>query len=299
MHRHTYLFGAVVLALALVGSASGAGVFAVDGNHALGTESAVAEFQSEDVVSANLTSIDMGVTIAESHNLAGMDGVYRDANRLFVCLDYRESIPRTVRIHIPEDYFTPRTATTESLNSAHVAELQPAPNGTATAITVEFDSAGEACIPISKAAGFYIGVRSGIDDFLGNTTGYEPPSPTSDADEQWRRLPSAAFQNDTTYAINTSGHETTIQYDAAVGPSESWIAVPDCENPADQAVCRYATRGTGENTTVILMSTQPTPPDVRYKLANDRSAGVLAGARDAWRALESAASDVSSLFGGD
>jgi len=292
----------VVLTLGVVAPVSGsAGVYPVDSDHPLADSQAISEFQASGTTSANLTQLDLGITIAEDHEQANMPGYHSDTGKLWLCLDYRESIDRTIRIHLPSEYFTPRPAELESVTSDHTATLAPRDDGDGeyTAVTVEFDGADRACFAISKSSGTYWSMKSDVNSWVNNTTGWEMPTFTDEA-AQWRALPEGAFDNSTMYRIPTKGQEVSIQYDAAPGPETQWLRVPHCSDVAEQDVCRYTESADSterKNDSVVLMSTKDSPPPVRFKYGSSTSDGLMAGLRDVQGAFDSFFDDLGGLFG--
>lgn len=297
----TWIALLLALTLGVAAPIAGAtGVYPVDKQHPLTGQQAIKEFQATGATSANLTVLDLGLTIAEDHEQARMDGWYSDSGKVWFCMDYRESIDRTIRVYIPDAYFTPRPGKLQSVTSNHTATLATRDGEAYTAVTVSFDGANRACFPISKAAGSYWSLKGGFNEWVNNTTGWSPPSFRDDAG-QWRSLPETAFDNSTQFRIPTQGRAVSVQYDAAPGPETSWLRVPECSNIAEQPICRYTeqpNQTNRENSTVVLMSTQDTPPPVRWKYGNDTSAGIFAGLRDIGGALDNFFDDLGGWLGG-
>lgn len=290
----------VVLALGVTAPVSGStGVYPVDSDHPLTGDQSVKEYQASGVASADLTQLDMGVTVADDHEQANMSGFYSDTGKVWLCLDYRESIERTVRVYLPSEYFTPRPGEVQSVTSDHTATLAPRDDDTYTAVTVTFEGADRACFPISKSSGTYWSMKDDINSWVNNTTGWKMPTFTDTA-EQWRSLPAGAFENSTMYRIPTKSQQVSIQFDAEPGPETQWLRVPECSDVGEQEICRYteASDATNrENASVVLMSTKDTPPPVRFKYGDDSSAGFLAGLNDIQGAFDSFLNDIGGWFG--
>jgi len=281
--------------------AASSGVYPVDSDHPLTEKENISKFQASGVASANLTQLDLGVTIAEDHDQANMSGFYSDTGKVWMCLDYRESIERTIRIHIPGEYFTPQPAELESVTSDQIATLAVRDDGEGeyTSVTVEFEDKNRACFPISKSSGVYWSMKSDANSWVNNTTGWEMPTFHDEA-AQWRAVPETAFENSTMYRIPTQGDEVAIQYDAEPGPETHWIRVPECGDVSEQEVCRYTESSNAtnrENASVVLMSTKDSPPPVRFKYGSDTSDGMMAGLRDAQGAFDAFLDDLGGWFG--
>ena len=287
-----------LLAIAIVvatfpGAVAQEEIFAIDADHPLASDAAVDTFEEDDVVAANLTRLDVGLLVAESHDDAGIDGFHADINKVYVCVDYRESIPRTLRVFYPDDYFSPRTnGGLESLTSDHLARVAPTTAGNYTALTVYFDEPARACFALGVEAGAYFGGKGWLSEQVNRTTGIELPSLSSPA--HWEYPPVTAFENDTTYRIPINESEVIVQYDTRPDPStDRWINVPGCSDPSEQAVCRYE-RG---NQTVLL-STQANPPPIRFKAGRDLFSSVESARNDLDAALEKLSRTVAGWFGG-
>lgn len=290
----------IVSVVAMAPIAAGqTGVYPVDSNHPLAEQDAIQEYQATGSVSANLTALDVGITIADDHEDANMSGVYTDTGKTWVCIDYRESIERTLRINIPSEYFEPRPGKIDSATSDRTAEFASREDGAYTAVKVSFDGPSRACFAVTAASGAYWSAKDKVNRWVNNTTGWELPELRSEPG-QWRSLTTAAFENSTQHRIPTKGETVTVQYDAEPGPETQWIRVPECQDVSDQEICRYTeapNQTDSSNATVVLMSTQETPPPVRYKYGSDRSAGIMSGLHDATSALGDFWDDLGGWLG--
>lgn len=286
----------VLSAIPLAAGAAGPGVYPVDDDHPLTDDSAIEEFEESGTVSRNLSQLLLTVTVSETDDGADIPGRYVDTNRRYVCLDYGESIPRTVRINLPSEYLTPRPVKEDSLNSKHTVRTRVLEDGNATALTVSFEGEARACFSFSKTAGTYFGYKSDAAEWINKTTGFTIPKAT--ASSEWRRLPSSAFENGTTHSIKTDGDPVTIQFDAEPGPERTWINVPNCRDPSGQEVCRLETTENETDQRVTLMSTKQNPPAVRYRHGDDTSSGVASAIRDIRRSMSDFSTDVKEYFGG-
>lgn len=276
-------------------------VYPIDGDHPLATEQAIAKFEETGVARGNVSALDVGLVAAERHDDAELSGYYADVNKVFVCIDYRESIDRTLRIHIPDDYVKPRPGTLESLTSGHEASFRPVENNTAMAVTVRFNGPARACFAFTKASGVYFGIKDQLDGWLNNSTGISLPSFTRDVTE-WSYVSPTVWTNSTSHTLDARGEDMTIQFDADDGPSTKWLAVPDCSNPAEQRVCQYdqpAHNSTNtSNKTIVLMSTEDSPPPIRYRYGTDTRTGLGAAVRDIQHALGAFLDDLGGWLGG-
>jgi hypothetical protein len=289
---------ALVAVLALV-TLAGVGAASADvyplGTH-LDSNESVQQFEDRGVASTNLSELDVGLTVAKDHSKADIPGVRVDVNKVWVCVDYREDIPRTISIDIPAAYAEPRPGETQSVTSDHHISFRPTADGNATRATIEFDGAARACWSFRTSSGIYFGAKESIRELVNATTGFSLPTLAS-PDAAWNRVPTDAWISTTEVQLNTTT-DATIQYDTANGSEQQWISVPDCSNPAEQAVCKYEqTNTTTGNASVTLLSTADSPPPVRYKAGTDTGALLGGALADALGAVERFTEDIGGLLG--
>lgn len=254
-------------------------VYAIDADHELATDRAIDEYHRDGVISQNLTKLYLTVTIAETHQDAGIDGFHSNFNNQFICLDYRETIPREVRVYIPRDYWWPRPAEKDSVTSQSPATFEPTDEENHTAITVRFDGPERACYVVGKEAGFYFRNKDRLVDAVNDTTGWSLPQ-LGGGETQWQYVPDGVFLNNSTHTIPTKGKDMTIQYAPEYGneTDPTWLPVPSCNDPEDQAVCQYERDGRAES--VELLVTDARAPTIRYKRGRDLPAQLEGWAND-------------------
>ena len=280
------LVGVAVALVVLVGTVSGSGVLAVDDDHQLDTDSAIAEYESSGTTSTSLARVDMSVTIGETSESVGLEGLgYSDFDTTYLRFEYREELSRTVRIHIPDEYFRPRPKEgLEAVESDATADLETVENRSYTSIEVSFTGPETVVFALSKQAGLVFDGRGEVKDLVSNRTGVEVPSVRSSG--QWSYVDSSALDSNTTSKIETEGKEVTLQYDADPSTnSSSWLKVPECGDDS-APVCRFSREG--EDGYVHVLSRSTESPEVRYKHGNDPLAGIKSGLEDARRAVDNA-----------
>lgn len=297
--RPAILAALVVLSLLTAGVTVGAAqgeVFAVE-QTPLDEPATADRFDEDGLVRANVTTLDLTVAVAQDHEDLGIEGGYIDTNQRYVCLDYRESVGRTIRVEVPDDYVAPRPGIAESVTSDHTAQLQPTEDGNATAMTVQFGGQARPCFRFKQASGWYFSARDEADDILNETTGVGLPSLTG-SEQPWQYVEAGTFANATTHRIGDGEHEYTVEFDAEAGENRTWLAVPDCDDPSEQRVCKYpADRA---NATYVLMTTADDPPPIRYRQGGPGATGVFGGGlSDIGQAIDAFLEDVAGLFGGD
>lgn len=285
----------VLLVGALVAVSVGAGVSLVvadggmttiDADNPLTSDSAIRDYQDDGAVSRNLSQIAMEVTIADSReqaNISGptLPGSPSDLTKTYVCMDYRESMTREVRIYLPDEYLRPRVnAELNAINGGATASVEPAEDGNYTAMTVRFTEPTRACFAFEWTRGYYFGIKDWTHSIVNQTTGITLPSLTGGG-EPWQYVDASEFVDDETVPIPQDGESMTIQYDdTPLQNSSTWISVPDCNDPAEQDVCVL----NRQNGTVTLLDASDPPNPVRYKAGSDASSTIEAAINDLMRA---------------
>lgn len=269
-------------------------VATIDADHALATSEAIDRFESEGVATATKTTPTVRLTVAKSHDDVGLAGVYLDADSTYLRIQYNESIPRTLRVYIPAEYWYPVTFDGRQATNTDVsADMHPTPEGRYTVVTVRVTGQTDAVFDIPRAASLVWWSRAKSRDAVESTTGYEPPR-IRDPSKPWRYVPEGQLSNGS-YPINASDG-AVIQYDADPAPGEeTWLAVPECDGDA-QSVCYYQKRG--ESDRLYLLSKQSDPPTVRFKTGEDYSARGVSVVEELRRIPERIMADVSRLLGG-
>jgi len=263
----------------------------LDGEQPLATDDGVATYEAEGVVSREFSRVAMTGTIADDHADAGLDGVYADAGRTYVCLDYQEDLSRTLRLYLPGAYLTPRAADLSPVGGGGpTATLTPIDNGTRTALEVTLTGSGRHCYAAGAAQGAYSGSKSWVKRVIGNWTGVSLPSLSGGPDAEWSYVNASVFENDSTYAVP---EDAAVQYDRDPRPDElAWVSVSGCSEGDDQTVCQL----TLENET-MLKTTEPR--DVRYRQTPTGPIETLSsGVDDAIQSAREAASEMADTVRG-
>lgn len=278
----------VAVAVAVVAMAVSAAppISTLDGDTPLTSDAAVDEFEETGSVTVDLHQYNASITVADDHEDVGLDGIHVDAGNVYLRVRYGEEIPRTLRFFVPSSYFTPRVADpVEPVEGGPPATFSPAENSTVTAVRVEFsEPPTTVTYQVSTTTGTALGIREWVSERVGNVTGFSLPSLSSS--EPWEYV---GDDLGPTSPAKIRGHPETIVYDDEPGEGERWLAVPGCDDPETQKVCKYETG----NATVI-MSTQENPPTVRYR----RTSGLFDGIRSSWSELTQLDDRVSDFFGG-
>lgn len=234
-------------------------------DHALATNESVETYQETGVVSTGVNGLDARLTIAQSHDVVGLETISTDFNSHYVRIQYNESIPRELRFELPAGYFEPYPADGLSAENVNVtADLEPIDDGNATGVTVTLEGQTDAVFRLSKAASVVFGARDTTSGAIERFTGWELPSLTS-SDDDWTHVPATAWNGtNSTPAIETTDEPLMIQYDASDTPGEQrWISVPRCGNAQDwEDVCRFSRDGTDA---ALLVSRTNETPEVRYR----------------------------------
>jgi hypothetical protein len=263
----------------------------LDGDQPLATDDAVATYEAEGVVSREFSRVAMTGTIADDHADADVDGVYADAGRTYICLDYQEDLPRTVRLYLPGEYLTPRAADLSPIGGkGPTATLTPIDNGTRTALEVTLTESGRHCYAAGAVQGAYSGSKSWIKRVVGNWSGVSLPSLSGGSAAEWSYVNASTFENASTHTVPA---DATVQYDRDPRVNErAWVTVPGCSDGDSQAVCQLSL----ENGTMLKSSD---PRNVRYRTtATGPIEQLQSGVEDAIQAAREAASEVADTVRG-
>lgn len=259
MRRAVALLLTLALAAAAVGTVS-ATTTTIDADHQLASDDAVAEYQENGTVSAELTRIDATVTIADESENAGMNGTYLDAGTTYLRIDYDESVARTLRLYFPSEYFSPRVKRgLEPAGTGPNAEITTVRDGEMTAVTVDVSGETDTTYGVSAVSGTVWSVRSSIQDQVENVTGWSVP--TLSSDEQWRYVGEGNYSTASPRTINDTG--LTVQYEVERDNTTEWLPVPECKSPESQRVCALE-----DGNQTVLMSGGDAPR-VRYRSGTD------------------------------
>lgn len=286
-----------------VGPAAGAEVYPVDGDHALTTDAAIAEFEEEGVVTRSLPVLNASLTVAEDASAVGLDDWGRySSTHVYFRLQYHEAIPRTLRIYLPEAYFSPRIKEgLEDQRGGPPASLSPVNNDAATKVTVTLDGPQTVVYELPKSRGTVADVRSGLSDLLGNATGISAPSIGAGQDTEWQYIQSDHLAQNTTYALDTNGTDITMQYNVettghSADGEATWLSVQECDSTDSAPVCTFTRQGE-PNTTYVLSQTTD-PPQVRYVRGTAPAATGSSVVSDLATAVDRLTDDIAGLFGG-
>jgi len=299
MHdRYTPLLALlVVLATVPLGGAvaqSSPDLRTVDGATTLTTADGVDAFQSSGQVNASVESIQLDVRVTETATAANASGVHLDPLNTYLRVDYDESVPRTVRIHVDGEIIAPRPnqGHTPIGDSEATADLQVAEDGTVQSIVLHLPGETHATWKTNDAKGMVTGIKRTttgyVDQFARNVTGIGLPT---FGGGEWGYVPQGSLSGtNVSYAIpNSQNHSTmTLQYQAT---NESWYSVPECSS--DTPVCTVQR----SNQTVVV-STTSDAPSVRYKFGTDLLAGLQSAVDDATNIPSNAWDWVAGLVGG-
>lgn len=298
MGRTTSVIAAALLFLSAFAAVPVAAdeVTTIDTDHGLVDRSAIESFEEDGAASTSVVSPNMRLTVAEDHDDVGLSGFFVDSNKVYVRFQYNESLPRTVRVKVPSEYFYPVTNVDESaVNAETTADFAPTADGRYTAVTVRFTGQTDAVFVVRKEASFVFWGRSQTRKIVKNATGYEPPRIGTGG--EWYYVPNQSLAGNSTYPLNGSSG-LTVQMDAAREQGvETWVPVPECTG-GDAEVCYYKKRGVESH--VFLLSRSDDPPAVRWKPSDD----AVAEGKGIWKELTEVIpkrlfDDIDSWFGGD
>lgn len=237
----------------------------LDAQTALTNSESIEQFQTEEKVSIETATPAMRITIAEDHDDVDLDGVRMDIDKVYLRVQYNESIPRTVRFFVPSEYWYPIVQETTATNtdSDVTAEMAPTEDGRYTAVTIQFSGETNAVFAVPKEASWVFWGRDKSRDVVENSTGYEPP--TLGSSGTWQYVPDEQLDGASSYPINDS-EGLTIQYNAGGSGSDEWLSVPTCGDDS-APVCTYRKQGVEDR--VFVLSKTDDAPEVRFKRSDD------------------------------
>ncbi len=287
---------ALVLVLSVVGAPAAAdGMAAIDADHGLTDRERIEQFETEGVASTTLTSPQMRLTVAETHEAVGLRGFRLDYDKRYLRVQYNETVDRTIRFYIPSEYWYPITSEIEAVDGDVTAQMEPAGDGRYTAVTLTLTDPVDLVFEVPKQASFVFWGRSKSREVVNNTTGYQPPRLGDD--QEWKYVPEGELENESTYPVETAKDgDVTLQYDTdPTAGVESWRTVPECSGN-DVPVCYYEKAGVDGQ--VFVLSKTADPPQVRFKQGTDVSATAESSARELWDIPSQVMDDISKLFNG-
>lgn len=260
-------------------------------DHGLTEADAIAEYDDRGSTQADITRLDMTVTVADSKSEVGIEDKLfpMDVTNDYVRLEYNEQAERTVRILIPDDYWEPyERSEVDSITSDHVAEYDPVRGGDYTALTIHFDGEADVVLPAEWVSSFSYRAVDRIDNRLNNSLGFT----VRDDNSQWVYVDSAAMTEGPGYDMGESPGDVTVQYDATPdSPEETWINAPEGETLSDNIY--YYERDSANGSAYIVSKTDD-PPNVRYNVDSSLTDRVRGDINE----LRNIPNAIKDLFGG-
>jgi len=294
---------ATVLVVALM-TASG-GVFGAEDDpeitdlgtsHDLDTADAVSEFETEGHTQAAPSRLDMTVTAAKNKDDVGLEDkpLPTDVRNDFLRFEYDEEAQRTVRILVPNDYWTPyMRENVNSITSDHTAEFQPVRGGEYLAVTLTFDGPADVVVPIQWDSELSYEVAERIDERMNKSIGVS----IRGGNTGWTYVDSTNLTDGPGYAIGEAPGDVTVQYDTTPDePERTWINAPEGETLSNDIY--YYDRG--DNGSAYIVSKTDDPPAVRYKTDStfmDQFRGGLNDLLEVPDRIQSNIDRVGDLFG--
>lgn len=246
--------------------ASAGDMTTIDDDHYLTTADAKAEYGEKGHVSADLHSPDMTITVAENADDVDLAGIYINFANDYIRIQYREDRTRTLRIYIPEEYISPRTANElEAENDNVVADFRPIHGNTMMEMRVRVTRPTDAVFKLPKDAGIVFSYVDDYQDRLNESTGWDLPSPFGDR-EPWQYIARSEINDEDLFAVEKPPDgELMVQYDAwPDDDTEMWLPIQEC--PEREAnVCYLET----DDQYMHIVSTDNATA-VRYKYEIDR-----------------------------
>lgn len=255
-------------------------VSTIDADHGLADRAALDEFRTQGNAEGDLGHLDGTITVAEKRQDVGIEDQLfpNNVRNDFVRIQYDEDFERTLRIHVPRDYWVPYSqADVRSASSDHTADYQPVRGGEYLEIVVHVDGPSDIVLPIQRDSSLSYRAVERVDNRVEWATGHAIFS-----GDEWTYLRSDELIEDTAFELTDveDVDDAAIQYDAEKqDPAETWLNAPDSDDGSGVYVM---TRGGGDNQTTYVVATDDDPPDVRYKPEadiGDRESGYINDAR--------------------
>ena len=230
---------------------------------------------SEDVAKDSFSAPNMEIRIGSDSDQVGLDGFNIDAGGKYIKLDYQEERSRTVRLHIPEECFTPYEDTLEPIKGNAQGELKVIEDASYTSLTVDFTEGEETVVfKTSSAKGFGFSAWERIKNPFSEDTGIpavddetedDTDSKDTESVEQWKYIDAEKIASDDSYKIETSRDDSIVQYNAASGDEEEtadWQRIPTSSD-ADAPLFLHTREDVQD--AVWVMQTGEETTQVRYK----------------------------------
>lgn len=275
---------------------------AVDEDNPLATPDAGTTYDNESVVSGDVPGYDLQLTVAQSHQDVGLEGLEYtstgDTMRHYLRVDYDEDIERTIRFYVDREVWHPHYRELDAENADVTATLEPVGDSEYTAVELTLSGETDAVFQVPKAVSGYYYARDTGRSWLENKTGYNVPSVFSGG-AQWDRVDhNDLADSNESVAIGTNESEPMIQYDTG-NESERWVPVPSCDSSRgdDAPVCTYERPDDPDHVYVLAEETAD-PPPVRYKHGTDMLSQARAGINELLETPSRIMDQINGLFGG-
>lgn len=295
MTRRTLIaVGLVVLALVTVaGVGMASDIYAIDDNHELDSDHQVEQFDDAGVATASVDAPDVDLTVAKQSDDVEHDAIV-DGTKTYLRVQYNEDVPRTVRVYVPRDYWTPyEDQRLDSADGSISAEMEPINSREHSAITMHFDGEADVVFEISNTQASLWSVRERGYETVNGTTGYQLPRLSGSENNPWTYVAPTEFAGDETYAVNDTS--ATIQYNAAEDDSDSvWVPVAGCQGATDQPVC---TLDRGDEV-IIVPDDGDDAPTVRYKSDASFTEDLAGGFREVGEMFDGYIGELQDAIGG-
>lgn len=274
---------ATALALVLVGATVGSGIgvggglAASDGDdgtftgvdlatdHGLASNESITQFKQSGYAEGDVNQFRMQLAIAEERDDLPVDVVASDTRNDYLLINYSEDYPRELRFLIPREYITPFETEADSLNTDHVAKLQPVRGGEYLEVRIAFEGQATVVLPLHKDHQVSYTIIERADERIERIIGFSP----LDREYDWRYIEHSRIEQNATIKINSSMDEMVVQYDTEPREQgETWVNVPTDERIGSDVY--MFSRGNETATYIVVRSDRS--PAIRY-----RTEGVTGG----------------------
>lgn len=257
----------VVTAMGVGAAAAASTETTIDAEHPLAESSAVATYEDEGYVEANLSRVELRLAVADSAtSIDGYDPVTEDLGSQYYVIDYDGGINRDLRVHFPSEYAHPVAKDAQCRGNPGVtATLTPVRGSNYTSVELSADGPTRCIIELHTYRTTTHGLIERVDERIEEVAGVGIPG--VGGGYEWQYRSATAFGSNSVLRIDgVQVGDAVVQYRTADG---EWIPVPDDGDPV------HTMTKEGDKDTIWVVSTTDSPPRIRYKPSGMGAGGIL------------------------
>lgn len=241
-----------VAVLAGAVTASEEAVTDIDSDTPLTESETVENYSSNEAVTVKLDEVNASISVVEdADDIKDFDAsAFEDAGTEYLVLDYNEDLERTIRIHVPNEYWMPYgKSNVEPVEGNANVSFEVVEAGNATSVTWELARSERVIVETDWIRKRVFKKGMDINSLVSTVTGYSAAN-----DSQWTYLDSVELAGEnSSVSIDKPPSDVTVQY----LENSYWYVVP----PRDSGEEVFYYQNGGQT---IVVSVNETPPSVRY-----------------------------------